>query len=666
MPRSHGKVKQTRLTFVPVETSSPATERSPGTSPFRPAKLRYEHPSKGLVRKGQLQLEDYSIGRKKTARASSPASASSDEGSTSDHLSRKIPKPVESSSPISSAPTRHVEETSSEDEDAIKVPARRRRQNVVASERESDESNPASATTPRRKQETSDSEALEQRAEPSRGASKRRLRSHRHVKEEEESETETRSLPKTRSVTRGQQNGNEELSTVHTRRERSFAVDLSGLGSAETSDADELVTRPTSRKRKAAEPSATFVVDDDSDNSDDVIVSSPAKRRRRENVAEAAPRTPRKTSEQERLELEEDLRDLQDSAVTKTRTRGRLVDSAKAKRQKHLEILRRKRAGKKVIKGVGSEEKGDDDDDPEIASDSENSFVREGREQADSSSEAEDSDIESDIPSNEDLDRYEKDFVLEDSEGEIGVPTDELPFEFTRHRYKPLKECFRDVVEWMVHNKLNPAFPRSDEIYKSAFRKLDDEVKGRTGSQFISAVWNVDFRRALLARPHIEITAFPTTANHPCDACRRSGHPASSDIKLYGKPYSLETLESLSDDESDSEREGGRDRDKDGHILPDEDTHWLLGRHCKAKAEMTHTLIHWRYNLNEWVTDYLERKGYFEDSKIVERAQWSQKKKTKYANKVVDMMNESGEIQRLWRDFHLAVKAARETKEGRW
>lgn len=250
------------------------------------------------------------------------------------------------------------------------------------------------------------------------------------------------------------------------------------------------------------------------------------------------------------------------------------MDSVKAKRQKHLEILRRRRAGEKVISSAESEENGEDDS--ESTSDSDHSFVREELGQRNPFSEAEDSDVELDIPANEDLDQYEKDFVLEDSEGELGVPTEEMPFEFTRHKYKPLKACFRDVVEWMVHNKLNPAFARSDEMYQSAFRKLDDEVKGRTGSQFISAVWNADFRRALLARPHIEITAFPTTANHPCDACKRSGHPASSDVKLYGKPYSLETLEPLADEE-DSDNDG-LDRDRDGHVLPDEDTHFLLGR----------------------------------------------------------------------------------------
>lgn len=77
---------------------------------------------------------------------------------------------------------------------------------------------------------------------------------------------------------------------------------------------------------------------------------------------------------------------------------------------------------------------------------------------------------------------------------------------------------------------------------------------------------------------------------------------------------------------------------------------------------MAHTLIHWRYDLNEWIIDYLKRKGIFSDNEILEREHWSQKKRTKYANQVVDDMEEGGEINRLWRDFSTNLKAARETK----
>jgi len=81
---------------------------------------------------------------------------------------------------------------------------------------------------------------------------------------------------------------------------------------------------------------------------------------------------------------------------------------------------------------------------------------------------------------------------------------------------------------------------------------------------------------------------------------------------------------------------------------------------------MAHTLVHWRYHLNEWIIDYLQLKGIFSDTMILERERWSQKRRTKHANEVVDTMEEVGEIDRLWRDFNINLKAARDTKESRW
>jgi hypothetical protein len=300
------------------------------------------------------------------------------------------------------------------------------------------------------------------------------------------------------------------------------------------------------------------------------------------------------------LDLEEDLEVLQDSGrifdekydfwedllanfsvhvvVKNTRTRGRLANSARAQRQRHLEALRRRRAGGKEAElEQDSDAEHSDEADSDDESESEvGSQVRQPQFR-----QQEESDVESSIADNEDLDQYEDDFVLEDDDAELGVPStlEDLPFEFSRHAYKQLKEYFQDAVEWMVNNKINPAFPRSDPLYEVAFSKLEDEVKGRTGSQLVSSVWNVKFRRALLARPHVEITLYPITDNHPCDACNRSKHPASFDMKLYGKAYSLETLEPLSDEDSDEDdEEEGPERDRDGYSLPDEDTRFYLGR----------------------------------------------------------------------------------------
>lgn len=254
--------------------------------------------------------------------------------------------------------------------------------------------------------------------------------------------------------------------------------------------------------------------------------------------------------------------------VKNSRTRGRAAGSARDQRFKHLEALRRRRAGLK--------EESEEDSEPE--SDQGEIQSSPSRKTATRQVESSDSDVESTVSKNEDLDKYEDDFVLEDENEELGVPTEEIPFEFTRHAYKQPKEYFRDVVGWMVHNRLDPAFPRSDAMYEMAFMKLEDEVKGRAGSQLISSVWNADFRNALIARPHMEITAFPTALGHSCDACRRSGHPASSDMKLHGKAYSLQTLEPLSESDEDDNEGAAVEKDREGHVLPDSNQRFCLGR----------------------------------------------------------------------------------------
>ncbi|GLB06159.1 hypothetical protein AtubIFM57258_001456 [Aspergillus tubingensis] len=444
------------------------------------------------------------------------------------------------------------------------------------------------------------------------------------------------------------------------------------------SDADEVVPASRRKLRRGVAPQPAITADDS--DSEEELVISPRKRRTR-NASPDVPQTPRRELKQDELDIEEDLQALQDSD---TRTRGRLANSARAQRQQHLEALRRRRAGKTASDTEESksdlEQSGDGDGDSD--GDGDNGSEQEDEPETHGESpkkpqfrtRLEESDVESAIASNDDLDRYEDDFVLEDDDDTLGAPTglEDIPIEFSRHAYKQLKDYFQDAVEWMVHNQLNPAFPRSDPVYEVAFSKLEDEVKGRTGSQLVSSVWNAKFRRALLARPQIEITTFPTIENHPCDACNRSGHPASFDIKLYGKAYSLKTLEPLTDDDSDDddddkkeedehEDDNHEERDRDGHILPDENTRFFLGRHCKNKATLAHTLTHWRFHLNEWVTGYLEHQGYLSETRVVERSHWSTKKKTKYAVKAVESMIANGEVKKLWRDFHINLRTARET-----
>lgn len=430
-------------------------------------------------------------------------------------------------------------------------------------------------------------------------------------------------------------------------RSKALKTDFSTLAEPEESAADELVSTPTNRKRRGLirrPKSSPLPVPEDSDSDlvitghkrkkqdsdkiseeqddnenaseDDIVAFTPSRRNSRRSPQTSSdvhdksenPRTPNKLrSEQDGLDLEEDLEDLRDTGEYKLhaqsslftnmyqvlrekRTRGAVVNSARSTRQKHLDMLRRRRAGEKVATDpIDIEE---DDDEPQQYGSTAlfgwHDFSR-------TRGVEEDSDLDSVVEANADLDADDSSFVEDD--GDLGVPVD-VPFEFSRHRTKSTRDCFRDVVEWMVHSKLNPAFRRDDDMYQFAFRKLDDEVVGRAGSQLMSSVWNADFTNTLRARPYMEVTAIDTSDGHSCAACNRSGHPASSELKFTGKPYSDETLEPLHDSDSDSDSSENNeneedddddndavgvinrhDRDREGHELPREGKPYYLGKY---------------------------------------------------------------------------------------
>lgn len=60
--------------------------------------------------------------------------------------------------------------------------------------------------------------------------------------------------------------------------------------------------------------------------------------------------------------------------------------------------------------------------------------------------------------------------------------------------------------------------------------------------------------------------------------------------------------------------------------------------------------------------DWLKTAGHTEPSKIVDRESWSKKRRGEFANKVVDGMEENGEIKALYRDFKINLEAARDAK----
>lgn len=181
-------------------------------------------------------------------------------------------------------------------------------------------------------------------------------------------------------------------------------------------------------------------------------------------------------------------------------------------------------------------------------------------------------------------DEFDDDFVIEDEDDPLGVPVEELPFEFSHHVQKSNSELFKHVIEWMVHNKLNPSFDRDHSIFKRAFDKIGDEVQGQSSSKYKSSVWTRDFLLSLESRPEIEIRELHTDEklyHNLCGACNRSNHPASYELRFMGAIYDPKTFEPLHGDtssEEEEENEDGTERDAKGRLVPEAGRSFFVGR----------------------------------------------------------------------------------------
>lgn len=483
------------------------------------------------------------------------------------------------------------------------------------------------------------------------------------------------------------------------------------FGEPESSGDDALASSPGSIPKKGKEKKETKVYADEDESDDELPVSTKKRARKKaievysdeeesdadmpvssrkrkvpsasESDGEPATQRARRLSpsavRQEQEDLAEDLEFLGSSPrKLDISRRPRSVPQPMNARQKALEVLKRRRAGGK-------------DDTPEAEEEPQPRRRRALYDTETESEPEEDTDEDEDeIPDEPHapvrqaitLDMFQEDddddnFVIEDDEETLGVPDEDarIPLAFSSMSRAKAKDLFKYAVEWMVQKKLNPGFARDDEIYRLTFRKLEDEVKGLAGSKFTSAAWTRDFTRALNARPILEAVEISGSSrilleNH-CAACNRRSHPATWDVQFSGKAYRADTLSDVEEDSSDSDEEDDDDSDNsvdrrsvdaNGHKLPHQDTVFHIGVFCKTNAETAHTLMHWRWHLYDWVKDYLKSQGHLDPAKIVERDGWKTKKKMKYANRVVDEMQENGEIKRLYDDFRATTKAAREAK----
>ncbi|EKG16877.1 hypothetical protein MPH_05858 [Macrophomina phaseolina MS6] len=449
------------------------------------------------------------------------------------------------------------------------------------------------------------------------------------------------------------------------------------------SDEESEEDRPVSARNRHGRKVAEVYSEDESE--EDVPVSSRKRKTHPISECDDEPVNQRSHSRsssavrQEQEDLAEDLEFLGPSPKRLLSRRARSVPRMITQRKKALDALKRRRAGEK-------------DASPEDAQE-----LQPGRRRAlydtdtepESEEEIEDEDGFLDehntgIRQATVLDMFQEDdddenFIIDDDEETLGIPDADarIPLAFSSLSRAKAKDLFKYAVEWMVQKKLNPGFAKDDEIYQLTFRKLDDEVRGLAGLKFTSSAWTRDFTRALHARPILESVEIDGASrllleNH-CGACNRKSHTATWDIQFTGKAYRGDTLSDVEDDSSDSDEDDSsgssddrRSVDAKGNVLPPQDTVFHVGVYCKTNAETAHTLAHWRWHLYDWVKDYLRSQGHLDAAKIVERDGWKTKKKTKYANKVVDEMHDSGEIKRLYQDFKATTETAREAKQAGW
>jgi hypothetical protein len=450
------------------------------------------------------------------------------------------------------------------------------------------------------------------------------------------------------------------MGTQKRRRKERQSSFISSSPPAETAGSEDDLQIIENPKSKQAQPQ-----DDDSDE-DDVVAATPGRRRLK--------RGGRQMTQQEQEDLDEDLDFIGPSSDVEHAPRDSQTIKKNARQQalERLKQVRSSQSQRTVLPEIQ-----EDDEEPQPTAEDELDELygnsEESPDHAPTSSRAMFAPDEDD-----------EDFIEEGEDDTLGVP-DGIPLAFTRYASMKAKDLWKFAIEWMVQKKINPAFAMDDEIYTLTFQKLDDEVSGLVGSKFASSAWRPDFTIALRSRPEIAYTTIDRhSAEHAyrdkCDACNRTGHPATSEVQFQGKPYNRNTLDEVGKDEdeddedddeddSDSGEDSSDDRpdyDAQGREVPPANKTWYVGKFCMSNARTAHALQHWRYHLYEWVVIWIDGKKYSTPKELKKRDKMSTKKRRKYANKIVDRMADEGVLKQLWKEFRGTIDDAANAKQGRY
>ncbi|KAI8958007.1 hypothetical protein F5Y11DRAFT_337663 [Daldinia sp. FL1419] len=482
--------------------------------------------------------------------------------------------------------------------------------------------------------------------------------------------------------------GEEDNAPVKSSQSVSTRLRNTVIGDDDDEDDDEPIAPPSALKRRRP-----VVLSDDEDEDDDddspIVPPSSLKRPRPKFIelegssdSDVSPVKKRKTSASTPGRLKRPT-----LLVSFSPTRRAAPKRHRTEKQKKMELLRRRRAGERIEKLTSSEEDSDGEKRGIYDTDSEEEFVA-LKEFDDEESEVEEAKEEKPTKRRQrkekgvveinrdgfedgqgeegyDDDKDLEDFISDDDDAPLGAPANlDIPLEFTAQAHRPLKDQFPVVIEWLVHNRINPAFERNDPVYNNAWRKLDDEVRALASSKFASAAWKPEFYRTLKGRPKMEAYEMDRSERSAglydtCDACGRSNHPASFRIIFQGHPYYKSTLADVESDTEDSNDSDAGSVDTQGMTLPPVTREWHVGVVCCSNAETAHSLLHWKHALKEWVEERLQDDGWMTANKLKERERLKARKRRDLANNIVDGWREKGIVAALYKDFKSTLESAR-------
>lgn len=302
---------------------------------------------------------------------------------------------------------------------------------------------------------------------------------------------------------------------------------------AVSDDSDAPLVTPRSSARQKGRVVLDENDDGDEDEDDEEDIQSPAKRRKlTRNTRHVSPVASSDGSDSG-LSLSNRQATPPNKRSTSPQSSARKMRSSarkghRSEKEKKMELLRRRRAGEKGLtmsdldtsEDDADEDQGglydtdsdhqvldvfDDESDaepaePAAAAKKSKKAKKKQKSKASGRRDAEDEEGTADSDGN--LEGF-----IDEDDDTIGVPDEalyQMPLEFTRAASKPLKAHFKDAVEWLVHRRINPGFERDDEVYRTAWTRLNDEVIGLANSKWVSSSWRPDFYRGLRSRPYIE------------------------------------------------------------------------------------------------------------------------------------------------------------------